>query len=83
MPLYHYKCEDCSADFEVRHGMFFESQRCTKCMSEHVFKVPSIGDKAPEESNSPQRTGKIVDKYIKDAKEEVRAEKKKLSSEEM
>lgn len=52
-------------------------------MSENVFKVPSIGDKTPEESSSSPRTGKIVDKYIKDAKEEIRAEKKKLSSEEM
>ena len=83
MPLYHYKCDDCKTDFESRHGMFFEDQRCTKCGSEHVFKLPSIGDKATKKSPGPKRAGSVVDEYIKDARSEINAEKKKLRSEEM
>ena len=41
MPLYTYKCHSCRAIFDVRHGMFFEDQRCVKCHSDDVFRLPS------------------------------------------
>jgi len=85
MPVYAYKCHTCKKIFEVRHGMFFEEQRCVSCMSEDVFRLPPAGltgisNKKEDSSNRP---GKIVDEYIKDAKEEIKKEKKKLKSEEM
>tara|TARA_R110001599_G_scaffold130121_1_gene305008 strand:- start:926 stop:1072 length:147 start_codon:yes stop_codon:yes gene_type:complete len=48
-----------------------------------VFKLPSIGDKATKKSPGPKRAGSVVDEYIKDARSEINAEKKKLRSEEM
>ena len=81
MPAYYYRCCDCKRDFEVRHGMFFESQKCIFCYSEDVFKLPSISEnKVIKSTNKP---GKIVDQYIKDAKQELKKEKKSLKTEEL
>ena len=85
MPIYAYKCEDCKAVFEVRHGMFFENQRCTECHSEFVFRIPSeitlsnnIGTQ-----NTPPKTGEITKQFIEDAKKEVKKEKKNLKNREL
>ena len=80
MPTYLYKCHQCKRTFEVRHGMFFENQKCIHCHSSEVFKVPSIQQRI--EKDGKTKTGSIVDKYIKDAKKEISDEKKKLKSEE-
>ena len=71
MPLYAYRCRDCKTVFEVRHGMFFESQKCTNCYSEDVFRLPSISEIKKPVLNQPDKPGKIVDKYIQDTKKEV------------
>lgn len=84
MPLYAYKCSDCGKSFEVRHGMFFEDQKCTHCFSEDVFKVTKLEYTGnPSKTNSNAKPGKIVDDYIKEAKKEINREKKKIKSEEM
>ena len=80
MPAYLYKCHQCKRTFEVRHGMFFEGQRCIHCYSSEVFKVPSIQQSIKKDDKT--KTGDIVDKYIKDVKKEISDEKKKLKSEE-
>jgi hypothetical protein len=66
--------------------MFFESQKCIFCHSEDVVRNPPLSHNnvvktttAPTGNSKP---GKIVDKYISDAKEEIRKEKIKLRSEE-
>ena len=84
MPLYCYKCHDCKRSFEVRHGMFFENQRCIHCHSDDIFKVPDLQyTNIKNAKNIKTRPGKIVDKYIEDAKKEIKKEKKKFKSEEM
>lgn len=82
MPVYCYSCKECEHQFEIRHSMSYDSQRCTKCDSCDVFKIPSLS--LYKASSKPtQRTGKIVDDYIRDAKEEIKQEKHKLKSEEL
>ena len=83
MPVYCYRCDDCKKDFEKRHGMFFEGQRCIFCMSENVFKLPFGG--TPEDINIElkEKTGDIVKKFIKDAKKEVKEYKRDLRVEEL
>jgi putative FmdB family regulatory protein len=82
MPVYCYSCNECGADFEVRHSMSFEDQRCTSCDSPDVFKVPALSlSKASKFGSS--RPGKIVDEYIQDVKKELRTEKKNLKAEEL
>tara|TARA_Y100000310_G_scaffold339301_2_gene431590 strand:+ start:315 stop:506 length:192 start_codon:yes stop_codon:yes gene_type:complete len=63
--------------------MFFEQDRCVLCTSEDIFKVPSIQVQHKRSEAQKNKPGKIVDKYIKDAKEEIRKEKRKLSNEEI
>ena len=82
MPVYCYKCKSCMKEFEVRHSMNFEEQKCTECDSNDVFKVPSLG-KINNIASSAPKAGKIVDEYIRDVKKEIEKEKKKLKSEEM
>ena len=85
MPLYTYKCYSCKTIFDVRHGMFFESQRCVKCYSEDVFRLPSeiTTTKINNQNKESNKPGKIVDEYIEETKKAIKEEKKKLSSEEI
>jgi len=82
MPLYAYKCTDCNKTFEVRHGMFFEDQKCTYCFSHDVFRLPSLSSRKSTTTSS-DKPGKIVDKYISDVKEELKQERKTLKDEEL
>ena len=85
MPVYCYRCESCKATFEVRHGMFFEEQRCVKCHSDEVFRLPQglLSRSMTKSKVDSSKPGKIVDKYIRDAKQEIKKEKEKLRSEEI
>ena len=66
--------------------MFFEEQRCIFCYSEDVVRNPPLSHnnvvKTTSSSTAKSKPGTIVDKYISDAKEEIRKEKIKLRSEE-
>jgi putative FmdB family regulatory protein len=82
VPVYCYKCNECSHSFEARHSMSFESQQCNSCDSYDIFKVPSLSlaKSLPATNN---RAGKVVDDYIRDVKQEIKEEKTKLKSEEL
>ena len=82
MPVYCYKCKDCEFEFEVRHSMSYEDQKCNSCDSEDVFKIPSLSLNRSIQTR-PVRAGKVVDEYIHDAKKEIKEEKKRLKSEEL
>jgi len=82
MPVYCYKCTDCQLEFETRHSMNFEDQKCTACDSANVFKIPSLNIEAHRRMNS-SRIGRVVDEYINDVKQEVEQEKKNLRSREL
>lgn len=82
MPLYSYKCADCKKTFEVRHGMFFEDQKCVHCYSTDIFRLPSLSSKKSI-TESPSKVGRVVDKYISDVKEELKQERKTLKEEEL
>ena len=78
MPVYVYKCHNCKKTFEKRHGMFFEQRLWIHCISDDIFKVPSVEYTGKSPESRPKKTGKIVDEYIKDVKEEVKKEKDSL-----
>ena len=86
MPLYDYSCHDCKKSFEARHGMFFEDQKCISCHSENVVRTPPLSHnniiKVASVSTGTPKPGQVVDKYISDAKEEIRKEKTRLRAEE-
>lgn len=81
MPLYCYQCNGCNERFEIRHSMSYDEQTCIYCKSSDVFKIPSLASR--QQKNIPTRVGKVVDQYLKDAKEEVEKEKNKLRSREL
>jgi len=66
--------------------MFFEDQKCIFCHSDDVVRKPSLSHnnivKTTTTSSKSSKPGKIVDKYISDAKEEIKKEKSRLRSEE-
>jgi hypothetical protein len=47
-----------------------------------VFKKPALSDKKEKRFTDNKKPGAVVDQYIKDVKEEVQKEKKKLKLEE-
>ena len=83
MPRYVYKCDACSGQFEISHGMFFELERCELCNSDYgLFKIPCFNIKATADTtpNKP-KPGSVVEKHIKDARDDLKKEKKKLEQE--
>jgi len=84
MPIYFYKCHSCKKDFETRHGMFFEDQRCIFCNSDDVQRIPrEVLLKPKKIPAQPTRPGKVVDEYIRDTKREIKKEKEKLKRKEL
>ena len=75
MPVYCYKCNNCNEEFEIKHSMSFEEQKCLFCNSEDIFKVPSLSIIEKNYNRTTSKAGTVVDKYIKDAKEELKKEK--------
>ena len=80
MPVYCYKCSDCGANFEARHSMSFEGQECQSCKSKNVFKVPSLSVIDKKIYNTAKAPGAVVDKYISDAKRDIKKEKESLKN---
>ena len=83
MPVYCYRCNDCNEEFEIKHSMSFEEQKCLFCNSENIFKVPSLSIVEKKYNRTTSKPGSIVDKYISDAKEEMKKEKILLKEKEL
>ncbi len=82
MPTYVYNCPDCKIEFEIRHSMSFDKQRCIECGSKNIFKIPHLQSRKTSIS-SKTKVGKVVDSFIKDAKNEMKQEKLKLKSKQL
>lgn len=74
MPKYTYKCKECDEIFEVSHSM---SERLTDC--ENCDTINSLA-KIPAQIavQYKKESGKVVDEYIEQAKQEVSEEKERL-----
>ena len=82
MPRYTYICENCKEVFEVNHGMFFEQEQCIKChTSGFLAKIPIFTVKKKEQKQSNKKIGSVVDEFIKDAKQDLKKQKKDLETE--
>jgi len=83
MPRYVYRCEACRGEFEISHGMFHEQRECILCRRiETIVKVPNFSIKKTQDEQQ-SRPGKIVDEFIRDAKKDLKEQRKELKSEEM
>ena len=79
MPVYAYKCHNCKSVFEVRHGMFFEQNRCIKCHSSECLEklVSPILEKEQSLKNK-EKVGDKVKQHIEEAKSDIKREKEEL-----
>lgn len=82
MPRYTYKCDHCKETFEVTHGMFFVQEQCTKChVTGTLTKIPDFNVKLKAKQEATTRPGVVVDEYIRDAKKELKKQRKELKTE--
>ena len=79
LPVYAYKCHHCKSVFEVRHGMFFEQNRCIKCHStECLEKLVSPMIEKDLSTKGKSKVGDEVKKHIEQAKSDIKQEKENL-----
>ena len=78
MPTYTYRCEKRDCVFDQFHGMNESIDTCGDCgspvkrvvsNSSNVRRLPNFGKK---------KAGSLVKQYIKDVKEEIKHEKKRI-----
>ena len=82
MPTYTYKCEKCERIFEVFHTMSENMDTCEKCDSP-VKRVLSKPTRLKKNKNfGTPKVGNIVKQYIKDVTEEIKQEKKRITTQE-
>jgi len=80
MPTYRYQCDECKLIFEQFHSMAETVEKCEKC-GFSVKRLVSISSNIKKNKNfGKQKPGKIVRQYIKDAKEDVKEEKRRLAT---
>jgi hypothetical protein len=79
VPTYCYACKKCKLNFEVRHSMSYEDQKCIFCESKEIFKIPSLLEKKPKIKSS--KPGKVVEEYIEDTKKQIKKEKNNMKLE--
>jgi putative FmdB family regulatory protein len=84
MPTYAYKCSKCDSEFEVFHSMSEVLDTCRECgHTGTVKKIVSKSINIKKNNNFlKQKPGGIVKQYIKDVREEVKQEKRRLKTEE-
>ena len=84
MPKYFYRCKGCDHEFEIYHSIHDLLQNCDKCeVQETLIRVPSLvhNISIKQGPKTKKAVGSIVNKFIKDTKEEIKQEKEKLSKE--
>ena len=80
MPRYCYRCDACEHQFEIVHSIKENLFDCKKCDSKDVLKRVPFPVRV--EKKGIQKTGDIVNNFIKDTKEEINKEKKDLKKRE-
>ena len=62
--------------------MFFEQEKCIKCHSHgYLTKVPVFNIKKQTEKAAEKRAGAVVDEFIKDAKKDLKQQRRELKTE--
>ena len=83
MPRYTYRCDSCSAVYDVTHSMSEKLVLCNECSTESLIRVPSnfaspnTNNKQPAES----QPGELVKEFIENAKEEIKTERNSKTKE--
>lgn len=79
MPKYIYRCDKCEEVSEKAHSMSERLTDCEACNTAgSLKKIPA----AIAIQYKDNKSGKFIEDYIKEAKEEVSVEKEKMAKEE-
>jgi len=79
MPKYIYKCKECEVYLEAIHSMTERLTYCDNCdRVDSLIKVPA--NIAVQYRDN--QVGKVVDDYIREAKDSLQEEKQRISKEE-
>ena len=81
MPTYTYECEDCGEIFDEFHSMSETLSNCIKCNSLKIKKIiPKQSPMTIKTNSSKTKVGSIVNEYIKNATEDLKAQKRGLKT---
>lgn len=81
MPKYTYECNTCGNIQEKRHGMTEAYSYCPNCDEEgNITRIPSVSSIFTKNEGSPrsQKTGHVVEDFIKSSREDLAQEKQRL-----
>ena len=77
MPLYAYECETCEAAFELRHSIKEYPEECSACKATDTLRrIPPVPIILKKKENATAKPGAVVKKFIEEAKQDLREEKK-------
>ena len=83
MPTYTYECKDCNEIFDEFHLMSETLEKCRKCDSSEIKKIISKQSSVVIKGRSSKgKVGSVVNEYIKNATEDLKDQKKHLSTKE-
>ena len=82
MPRYLYRCDECEITFQVNHSIKERLTDCEGCkVSGSLERLPSITRTLTKNTGDEKRpVGGLVKQYIEDARDDLKEEKKELSS---
>lgn len=79
MPRYHYECESCGYELQIRHSMEETLTECPECYEDTLIRVlPHVAYSVSEKIS---KVGDVVKRSIKEAKEAVAEDKRQSSKE--
>jgi putative FmdB family regulatory protein len=79
MPLYVYRCDSCTREFELFHLMSETISSCQHCESEKIERIPQLISKPVR--RPPPPPGSVVKKFIEDAKRDVKEQRREAKQE--
>ena len=62
MPRYYYHCDNCGAEFEVRHGISETQEECLKCsMAGPLVRIPQLIQKQEKRQDISTASSRVID----------------------
>jgi len=76
VPKYLYRCESCGEQYNIRHSIKEKRETCEKCETKTLIRVPTYSGN--HKIKDTKKAGDLVNKYIENAKEEIKDYKEEL-----
>ncbi len=80
MPRYQYRCSDCETTITLRHLSDETPSECPECFSKHGLVKLLTKFSTEVKKTQTSAPGHITEKFIKDAKKELKQQKQELKN---